>query len=115
MQNYLIVSVGNNVFNLIKNDKKQITDRTTKCPNQGGSLLQQWKKECNNKISRGKITNLKKSTKTSSPTGNTGSASLPLIGDSFIYIEKSSNDFERLFSLVFEERIISKSVIFVFS
>ena len=94
MLNYLEVSGGNNVFNLIKNGRKQITDTAiTEYPNQGGSLLQQRKKECNNKINRGKVTNLIESLKTSSPTGNTGTTSLLLIGDTFIYFEKSSNNF----------------------
>ena len=40
LQNYLRVSVGNDVYNLTKFDKKQITDTTNfKFPKQGGYLL----------------------------------------------------------------------------
>ena len=41
------------------------------------------------KITIGKIQNFVKSTKTNSPTGYSGAASLPPIGNSFMYIETS--------------------------
>ena len=43
LQKYLKVSVGNDVYNLIKFNKIQITDTTfIKYPNTGGYLLQNW-------------------------------------------------------------------------
>ena len=43
LQNYLKVSVGNDTYNLTKNDKTQFTGTTvTKNPNSGGYLLQNW-------------------------------------------------------------------------
>ena len=40
----------------------------------------------------GKIQNFIRSTKTNSPTGNSGATNLPPIGDSFMYIETISNN-----------------------
>ena len=42
-------------------------------------------------MNNGKIQNFVKSTKTSSPTGNSGATSIHPIGDSFLYIETSSS------------------------
>ena len=93
LQNYLKVSVGNDVYNLTKYDKIQITDTTiTKYPNSGGYLFQNWVVKCNDKNNAGKIQNFIRSTKTNSPTGDSGAMSLPPIGDSFMYIETSSNN-----------------------
>ena len=39
-----------------------------------------------------KKTNLRRSTKTNSPTGNSGAISLPPVGSTFMYIETSSNN-----------------------
>ena len=87
------VSVGNDINNLTKYDRIQITDITIiKYPNTGGYLLQNWTIECNDKNNSGKIQNFKKSTKTNSPTGYSGATSLPPIGNSFMYIETSSNN-----------------------
>ena len=53
---YLIVSVGNNTYNLTKYDKIQTTDTTIiKNPNSGGYLLQNWVIKCNDKNSNGRI------------------------------------------------------------
>ena len=60
-----------------------------KSGNTGGYILPQWKIICNNKNNNGKLTNFIKSTKTNSPTGDSGTTSLPPIGDSFMYIETS--------------------------
>ena len=50
LQNYLKVSVGNNIYNLTKKYKIQITDTTIiKYPNTGKSLLQRCKIICNDK------------------------------------------------------------------
>ena len=93
LQNYLKVSVGNYTYNLTKYDKIQITDTTiNKYPNTGGYLLQNWVTKCNDKNNHGKIQNFIKSTKTNSPTVYSGAKSLPLIGNSFMHIETSSNN-----------------------
>ena len=90
---YLKVSVGNDTFILTKYDKLQITDKTIiKAPNTGGYLLQIWVIKCNDKNNKGKIQNFIKSTKTNSPTGDSGATSLSPIGDSFMYFETSSNN-----------------------
>ena len=91
LQNYLKVSIGNDIYNLSKYDKIQITDTTIiKYPNTGGYLLPSWRIFCNDKNIDGKIQNFIKSTKTDSPTGNTGAAILPPIGSAFMYIGTSS-------------------------
>ena len=93
LTNYLKVSVGNDTYNLTKYDKIQTTDTTIiKYPNTGGYLLQNWVIKCNDKNNNGKIQNFMKATKTNSPTGYSGAASLPPIGNSFMYMETSSNN-----------------------
>ena len=93
LQNYLKVSVGNDTYNLTKNDKIQIIDTTEmRYPNIGSDLLQKWNIKCNNKNNQSRITDFIKSTKTNSPTGYSGAESLPSIGNSFMYIETSSNN-----------------------
>ena len=93
LQNYLKVSVGNDTYNITKYDKVQITDTIeTKYPNTGGYLLQNWVIKCNDKNNNGKTQNFIKSTKTNSPTGYSGATTLPPIGNSFMYIETSSNN-----------------------
>ena len=94
LQNYLKVSVGNDTYNLTKYDKIQITDTTIiKYPNNGGYLLQNWIIRCNDKNNNGKIQNFLRSTKTNSPTASSGATVLPPIGDSFMFIETSSNNY----------------------
>ena len=93
LENYLKVSVGNDIYNLAKYDKIQLTNTTIiKYPNNGGYLLQNWDIKCNDKNNNGKIQNFIPSTKTNSPTGDTGANSLPPVGDAFMYIETSSNN-----------------------
>ena len=93
LENYLKVSVGNDIYNLTKYDKIKLTDTTiTKAPNSGGYLLQNWVIKCNNKNNDGKIQNFIRSTKTNSPSSYSGATSLPPIGDSFMYVETSSNN-----------------------
>ena len=90
LQNFLKVSVGNDTYNLSKCNKIQITDLTTiKASNSGGYCLQSWNIKCND---AGKVQSFLKSTKTNSPTGSSGAISLPSIGDSFMYIETSSDN-----------------------
>ena len=100
LENYLKVSVGNDTYNLTKYNKIQITDTTEmRYPNIGSDLLQKWNIKCNNKNNVSKVGDFIKSTKTNSPTGYSGAESLPPIGNSFMYIETSSNNHghERVF------------------
>ena len=93
LENYLKVSVGNDTYNITKYDQIQITGTTNvKYPNTRGYLLQNWVIKRNDKNNNGKIQNFIKSSKTNSPTGYSGATSLPPIGNSFLYIETSSNN-----------------------
>ena len=93
LQNYLKFSVGNDTFSLTKYDKIQITDRTIgKYPISGGYLLQNWVIKCNDKNNNSKLQKFIKSRKTNSPTSYSGATSLPPIGNSFVFIETSSNN-----------------------
>ena len=93
LQNYLKVSVGNNTYNLTKYDKIQMIDITViKVPNKGTFLLQNWNIKCNDKNINGNINKFIRSTKSSSPTADSGATTLPPIGNSFLYIETSSNN-----------------------
>ena len=103
LSNYLKVSVGNDTYNLTKYNKIQLTDTTTiKYPNNGGYLLQNWNIRCNDKNNNAKIQNFLRSTKTSSPTGDSGATTLPPIGDSFMFIETSSNNYDNIVFVSFE-------------
>ena len=94
LDNYLKVSVGNDTYNLTKYDKIQFTDtRIIKYPNSGGYLLPGWRIFCNDKNNNGKIQNFIKSTKTNSPTGDSGATNLPPIGNAFMYIETSGGNY----------------------
>ena len=100
LQNYLKVSVGNHIYKLTKYDKVQITDTTEiEYPNIGSDLLQKRNIKCNNKKNVSKVGDFIKSTKTNSPTSYSGAMRLPPIGNSFMYIESSSNNHghERIF------------------
>ena len=93
LQNYLRVSVGNDIYNLTKYDKLQLTDITImESGNTGGYLLHYWKNICNDKNNNGKIQNFLKSTKTNNPTADSGAMTLPPIGSAFMYIETSSSN-----------------------
>ena len=93
LQDCLRVSVGNDTYNLTKYDKIQITDTAIiKNPNTGGYVLQSWVINCNDKNNSGRLQNFIKSRKTISPTGYSGASSLRPKGDSFMYIETSSNN-----------------------
>ena len=81
------ISVGNDTCNLTKNDKLQSIDTTIiNYPNSGGYLLQQWNIKCNDKNNNGKIRKFVRSTKTNSPSSNSGAGSLPPKGNAFMYI-----------------------------
>ena len=92
LENYLKVSVGNDIYNLTKYNKISITDVTeVNFPNSGIGLLQKWKIYCNNKVNQSRINDFIKSTISNSPTGESGATDLPPIGTSFMYIETSGN------------------------
>ena len=100
LENYLKVSVGNDTYNLTNYNKIQFTDTTIiKYANIGSDLLQKWNIKCNNKKNSSKVEDFIQSTKTNSPTGYSGATSLTPIGNSFMYIETSSNNHghERVF------------------
>ena len=91
LSNYLKVTVGNDTYNLAKYDKINITDTTIiNFPNEGKYLLQKWNIVYSDINGNGKLNNILKSTKTSSPTSQSGATTLPPIGKNFMYIETSS-------------------------
>ena len=93
LQKHPKVSVGIDTYILTNYNKIQLTDTAVmKSGNTGGYLLLYWKIVCNDKNNSGKISNFVKSTKTNSPTGDSGANSLPPIGNTFMYIETSSNN-----------------------
>ena len=93
LSNYLKVSVGNEIYSLTKYNKIHITDITImKAGNTGANLQQKWNIIVNDRNNNGNIHNFVRSTKTHSPTGDSGATSLPPIGLAFMYIEKSSNN-----------------------
>ena len=93
LENSLKVSVGNDTYNLTKYNKIQITDTTViRVGNIGSVVLPYWKCICNNKNNKRKVTNFIRTTRTKSPTGNTGVTPLPPIGSAFLYIETSSDN-----------------------
>ena len=109
LQNYLKVSVGNDTYNLTKYDKIQIVDTTEmKCPNEGRYLLQKWNIICSDINGNGKLNNIIKSTKTSSPTSQSGATSLPPIGTSFMFKETSSGGHANNVFVSFERTNIIK-------
>ena len=63
-----------------------------KAGNSGGYLLPGCRIFCNDEDNNGKIVSFIRSTKTNSPTGDSGATSLPPIGDAFMYIETSSGN-----------------------
>ena len=91
---YLKAKINNSTYNLQIYNKIILTDTTTmKNSINGGYLLPSWRIFCNDRNNNGKIQNFIRSTKTSSPTNNSGATVIPPIGDSFMYIETSSNNF----------------------
>ena len=109
LQIYLKVSVGNDTYNLTKYDKIQLIDTTImKSSKTGGYLLQNWVIKCNDKNNKGKVSNFIKSTKTNSPTSDSGATSLLPIGDSFMYIETSSNNHGSGVFISFEQTDITQ-------
>ena len=99
---YLQVRVNDIPYNLQIYNKAQIID-TTKIiyPNTGHDFLPNWKIVCNNKYNEGKPSDFTKSTKTNSPTGSSGATVLPPVGNSFMYIECSGNNYNTANNNVF--------------
>ena len=64
-----------------------------KHPNNGPSLIANWRIFCNDRNKNGKLNIFIRSTKTSSPTSNAGATVIPPIGNAFMYVETSSNNF----------------------
>ena len=90
LQNYLKESVGDETYNFTKYDKIQITDTTEiKFSDLDCHLLQKWHIKYKNKNNDSKVGYFIKSTRTNSPTGESIATTLPLIGNSFMYIETS--------------------------
>ena len=93
LQIYLKVSVGGEIYNLTKNGRVQFTDTTEiKIPKTGSDLLQKCNIKCNNMNNDSKVGNFEKSTIPSSPTGQSGAESKPLISTNFMYYETSSDN-----------------------
>ena len=88
------INIKNTIYNLQIYYKILLTDTTIiKFPNNGDSSLPTWRFFCNDRNYNGNIQNFIRSTKTNSPTSNSGATIQPPIGDSFMYIETSSNNF----------------------
>ena len=86
LQNHLKVSLGNDTYNFTKQDKTKSTGTETfKYPNSGRYLLQRYYIKCNDKNGNVKKQRFIRSTKTNSPSGYSGAASFPPLGDSFKY------------------------------
>ena len=93
LQKYLKASVGNDIYNVTKYDKIQLTDITNIIyPSSGGYLLQKWNIKCNDKNNDGKIQNFIRSSNQLTPSPDTGSNTLLPIGKKYLYIETSSKN-----------------------
>ena len=93
LENYPKISVGNDTYNSTKYDKIQLTDTThIRSGNAGSTVLQGWKIICNDKNNNGKLGNFKKTTRSNSPTGQSGATSKPPLGKAFTYIETSGKN-----------------------
>ena len=93
LTNYLKFSIGSDIYHLTKYNKIKLTNQTIlKYSNSGSYFLPIWRIVCNDRNKNGKQNNFIKSTKTSSPTGDSGAMSLPPIGTAFMYIETSGNN-----------------------
>ena len=69
-------------------------------------MLPSWRIFCNDLNNNGKKQNFIRSTKTNSPTGDSGATSLSPIGDSFMYIETSSSNHGNIVFCSFERTAI---------
>ena len=88
------ININNTIYKLQIYNKIVLTDTTIiKFPNNGDSLLPNWRLFCNDRNNNGNVQNFIRSTKTNSPRGNSGAIVTPPIGDSFMYKETSGNNF----------------------
>ena len=91
---YWKVNINNSLYNLQIYNKILLTDTTIiKFPINGAYLLQNWRIFCNDRNNSGKLNTFIRSTKTNSPTSNSGSTVIPPVGNAFMYVETSSNNF----------------------
>ena len=91
---YLKVNINNTIYNLQIYNKIILTDTTIiKFPNNGDALLPNWRLSCNDRNNNGNVQKFFRSTKTNSPTPISGAIVQAPIGDSYMYIETSSNNF----------------------
>ena len=115
LSSYLKVFVGNDSYNLTKYDKIQIIDTTEmKFPNEGTYLPQKWNIIYSEINGNGKLNSIIKSTKSSSPTSQSGATSLPPIGTSFLYIETSSGSHGNIVFVRWEKTDIIQFTIITF-
>ena len=116
LENYLKVSVGDDVYNFAKNGKLHNTDTTIiGAPNTGKDLLQRWNINCNDKNSNSQIGNFVKSTKRNSPTDESGATVLTPMGNSFMYIETSSDDITKTANVILKRTDVIQITNFSFS
>ena len=73
-----------------------------KAGSSGAYLLPYWKIFCDDKNNSDKISNFKKTSKTNSPTTDSGATSLPPLGTAFMYMETSFNKNENIVFCSFE-------------
>ena len=85
-----------------------------KSGNNGGYLLPYWKIVCNDKNNRGELQKFIKSTKSSSPTDQSGAISIPPMGTAFMYTETSSNNHDNNVFVSFERTDIIPICIIAF-
>ena len=92
-ESYLQVRQGKTAYNLQIYNKTQLIDTTEIIyPNTSHDLLYKWAIMCNNIHGEGKPQDFLKSTKTKSPTGDSGPESIAPIGTAFMFTESSSNN-----------------------
>ena len=65
-------------------------------------MLQQWITKYNDKNNSSNLQTIEESPKATTSTTNTGATSLPPIGDSFMFVEKSGTNIGQKFSGSFE-------------
>ena len=91
---FLKININNRIYNLQIYKNKVLSDTTIiKFPNNGDSLLPDWRLSCNDRNNNGNVQIFFRSTKTSSPTSDSGASVTAPIGDCYMYIETSSNNF----------------------
>ena len=93
LQNHLKASVGNDIYNITKYNKINITHTAEiRNPNTGQMLLQKWIMKCLNKSYIAKTNTFLKSTTNISPTAENWASSLSPIGWVFMNVEMSGSN-----------------------